>query len=195
VTGFSAAVLAGGASRRMGVDKATVQIDDRPMVARVAGALEDAGSLRTVVVGGDRATMTGLGLVHVADRWPGAGPLGGIATALAELAGGEEGQVVVVLACDLVAPDPAAIGRVVAVLTDDPSADVAVPDVHGRRQWLHAAWRAGARHGLEAALAGGERAVHRAVAGEGLRVATVAGVRPEAVADADTADGLPPGAR
>jgi molybdopterin-guanine dinucleotide biosynthesis protein A len=193
VTDFSGAVLAGGASRRMGVDKATVTIDGRPMVARVVAALDDAGSLRTVVVGGDRATMTGLGLVHVADRWPGAGPLGGIATALAELATRQE--VVVVLACDLIAPDPAAIGRTVAALDADPDADVAVPDVGGRRQWLHASWRGRAGPALEAALTGGERAIHRAVAGQRLTVATVTGIGPDAVADADTADGLPPGAR
>jgi molybdopterin-guanine dinucleotide biosynthesis protein A len=177
----------------MGTDKATVTIDGRPMVARVVAALDDAGSHRTVVVGGDPATITGLGLVHVADRWPGAGPLGGIATALGELATSKD--VVVVLACDLVAPDPAAIGLSVAALDADPHADVAVPDVDGRRQWLHAAWRGRARPAIEAALAGGERAIHRAVAGQRLTIATVTGIRPEAVADADTVGGLPPGAR
>jgi molybdopterin-guanine dinucleotide biosynthesis protein A len=179
----------------MGFDKATVRIDGRPMVARVTDALADAGADPVVVVGGDRATMTGLGLVHVSDRWPAAGPLGGIVTALAELAGDADDDVVVVLACDLVSPDPDAVGRVVAALDSEADADVAVPEVGGRRQWLHAAWRGRARADLEAALAGGERAIHRAVAGSGLSVTTVAGIAPEAVADADTLDGLPPGAR
>ena len=190
-TSFAGAVLAGGTSRRMGVDKATLLVAGRAMVSRVLDALVAAGATRTVVVGGDPQALGRLGLDPVADRWPGIGPLGGIATALS-LA---DSDLVAVMACDLVAPDPRSIERVVTALIDAPAADLAVPAVGGRRQWLHAAWRRRAGAGLEAAIGSGERAVHRAVEAAGLSVVDVPGIPASAVADADTADELPPGVR
>jgi len=178
----------------MGVDKATVRVGGQTMVSRVVDALAAAGAARTVVVGGDRRAMTALGMDHVADTWPGTGPLGGIVTALADAAAAGV-DLVVVLACDLVAPDPTSIERVVLALVDAPAAALAVPEVAGRRQWLHGAWRTRAQAGLESALASGERAVHRAVEDCGLVVAAVSGVPASAVADADTMDELPPDAR
>ena len=128
------------------------------------------------------------------DRWPGAGPLGGVATALGGAIDADV-DIVVVLACDLLAPDPAAIESLLAALDADPAADVAVPQVDGRYQWLHAAWRTRVAARLSSALDGGERAVHRAVDRQRLRIATVSGLDPGQVADADTPDRLPPGAR
>jgi molybdopterin-guanine dinucleotide biosynthesis protein A len=77
------AVLAGGASRRMGRDKAHVAFGGEPMLARVAGALSGAGVDPVVVVGGDAAKAEELGLATIADGWPGEGPLGGLLTACA----------------------------------------------------------------------------------------------------------------
>ncbi|WP_019833310.1 molybdenum cofactor guanylyltransferase [Sphingomonas sp. PR090111-T3T-6A] len=72
------AILAGGASRRFGRDKALALIDGRPMLDHVAGRLNmqcDA----LVVVGRDWP-----GLERVSDLpAPGLGPLGGLAGALA----------------------------------------------------------------------------------------------------------------
>lgn len=185
---FAGAVLAGGASRRMGVDKALIRLEGRALVARVADVIRLAGATEVTVIGGDEAAITGLGLAHTSDRWPGAGPLGGLVTAIGH-AGTDP---VVVLACDLVAPDPAAVRRVVAALEAATDADAAVPDADGLVQWLHGAWRwrAGAR--FETAFASGERAIHRAVIAAGLVLVTVDGIPREALADADTVDALPP---
>jgi molybdopterin-guanine dinucleotide biosynthesis protein A len=172
----------------MGFDKATATVGGRAMVVRVADALEAAGAARTVVVGGDEAAMSDLGLEHAPDAWPGLGPLGGIATALRTASE----EVTAVLACDLLDPDPIVIERVVAALAREPAADLAVPEVGGRHQWLHAAWRRGAGPRLEAAIDAGERAVHRAVADQALRVVAVATIPAAAVADADTPEDLPP---
>jgi molybdopterin-guanine dinucleotide biosynthesis protein A len=172
----------------MGFDKAVVMVGGRAMVVRVVDALDAAGSSRTVVVGGDAAALAVLGIDSVADAWPELGPLGGIATALRVATE----DISAVLACDLLDPDPTAIERVVAALAADPQADLAVPHAGGRRQWLHAAWRRRAGPALEAAIDAGERAVHRAVAAQGLRVVTVQEIPAGAVADADTPDRLPP---
>ena len=115
----------------MGRDKALIAVDGEPLVKRVANALADAGARSVVVVGGDRPAIEALGLVAVADRFPGEGPLGGVLTALS----GTDAAIVAVLGTDLVAPDPAAIGTVLDALGGH---DVAVPVAGGRRHFHHA---------------------------------------------------------
>lgn len=77
-------VLAGGESSRMGCDKALLELDGVPMIVRTARLVESV-----IGVESERATVIGeaescqrLGLRAIRDGWPGAGPLGGIATAL-----------------------------------------------------------------------------------------------------------------
>jgi molybdopterin-guanine dinucleotide biosynthesis protein A len=185
-----AAVLTGGASRRMGRDKATLPIDGAPMAARVAAAAVAAGAAAVVAVGRPVA-----GLDHLPDEEAGAGPLAGLVVALAWAAGLADHPHAVVLGCDLVAPSPPAIRRAAAELArDGDAAVVAVPVVDGREQWLHACWRpAPAGTVLRDRFAAGERAVHRAV--EGLAVRRYEADDPAALADADTVDELPPAAR
>jgi molybdopterin-guanine dinucleotide biosynthesis protein A len=161
----------------MGTDKALLEVDGVALAVRVADALRAAGANRVVAVGGDGPALTALGLDAVADQHPGEGPLGGILTALAAV----DDEVVVVLACDLPDPDPAAIRRVVAALGEG---DVAAPP----GELLHAAYHRRAEGHLAAAFAAGERAPRRAV--EGLRVVEVADLPPAALADADRPDDL-----
>jgi molybdopterin-guanine dinucleotide biosynthesis protein A len=142
----------------MGRDKATLLVDGSPMAARVAAAARAAGAEAVAGVGPPVE-----GCEPVPDDHPGAGPLGGLLTAL-RWAGGRP---VVVLACDLLAPSPAAVARVVAAWPLPPAApaDAVVPVVGGRDQWLHAGWWPGARHALDEAFAAGERSIHRAATG------------------------------
>ena len=201
--GFRAAVLCGGASRRMGRDKALVPVDGVPMALRVAGAATDAGATGVVAVGGDRAALEALGLRTVPDTDPGEGPLAGILAALAWAAAdrpaepgdapgaGAEDGVVLVVACDLVSPSAGAMAAVVRALAGEDGADVAAPVVDGRVQWAHAAWRGRARGPLAHVFTVGERAVHGAVAAAGLTLARVAEVPAGALADADTPADLP----
>jgi molybdopterin-guanine dinucleotide biosynthesis protein A len=158
-TVFSAAVLTGGASRRMGRDKAFVAVDGVPMVVRVASTLHEAGATPVVAVGGDLGRLQGAGLVALADPRQGEGPLGGLVTAL-EAA---DGAVLVVVATDLAWLDAATVRALVAGVSDDPDADVAVA-VSDRRQPLCAAWRvARCVEPARTAFDSGERAVHRVV--------------------------------
>jgi molybdopterin-guanine dinucleotide biosynthesis protein A len=133
------------------------------MAARVAGALQAAGAVAVVAVGGDEAALAALGLTVWPDATPGEGPLGGLVDAL----GRSPHPVTVVVACDLPWLDGPSVAALVAAL-DDPTASPrpVVAFAHaGRREPLVAAWRTGpALAVLGPAFATGERAVHRAAA-------------------------------
>lgn len=182
------AVLAGGASRRMGTDKATLEVGGRPMAGRVVAALRDAGCHPVVAVGGDRRLGDVLDVEVVADRWPGSGPLGGIITAL-EHAGGAP---VIVAACDLPWISGAVIGELLgasraAAATGQPGAvdgpwQVVVARTV-RLEPLCALWLPSAHAQLTAAFEAGERAVH--VAMGHLRVLQCA-VDPQALRNVNT---------
>ena len=89
------AILAGGASRRFGSDKALAEIGGRPMLAHVAERLSRQCNA-VIVVGHDWPN-----LVRVDDRpLPNLGPLGGLAGALAY--GAAQGfDAVLTSGCDL----------------------------------------------------------------------------------------------
>ena len=89
------AILAGGASTRMGSDKAGVVVDSVPMLSRVAAACATLG-LRRIIVGRAPGATWESELEVVADTWPGAGPLGGLHTALSAA-----GTDVLLLGCDM----------------------------------------------------------------------------------------------
>jgi molybdopterin-guanine dinucleotide biosynthesis protein A len=170
----------------MGRDKALVEIEGRAMAARVADALRHAGATEIRCIGGDQSRLGDLGLDVVPDRHPGEGPVGGLLTAL----DGDGPRAVAVLACDLVAPDPATIRAVVAALA---GVDVAVPVVDGRRQWHHAVWDRQVRPRLDAAFAEGARSFAEVTAS--LDVADATDVASAAVLDADEPADLPRAAR
>ncbi len=162
MTGFAGAVLAGGASRRMGADKATLVLGGGILAARPYEALRSAGADPVMVVGGDARRLQEHALTVVADRWPGEGPLGGIVTALGTVGGGV--HPVMVLSCDLPDASAEAVSTVAETAAGHQGA-VVVPIVDGRRQWMHAWWPPEALGPLHAAFTAGERAPHRAVAG------------------------------
>lgn len=73
-------ILAGGASSRMGTDKALVEVAGIPMVERVGAALEQVAP-GGVMVSGREGSLAGYPCEP--DAYPGrTGPLGGIATTL-----------------------------------------------------------------------------------------------------------------
>jgi molybdenum cofactor guanylyltransferase len=78
---FGAYILAGGRSSRMGRDKALLEIDGLTMIDRAINLIRSV-DIEPVVIGGTGETDKSLRVQTIADEWPGAGPLGGIATAL-----------------------------------------------------------------------------------------------------------------
>lgn len=95
-SGLSAAILAGGQSRRMGEDKALIEVDGRPMVEYVIDAARQVAD-ETFIVASDRPEYERFGCRVVPDRLPRSGSLGGIFTALSEAMNDR----CLVLACDM----------------------------------------------------------------------------------------------
>ncbi len=153
------AVLCGGASRRMGTDKALIEVDGVAMAERVARALAAGGCDPVVFVGGAAGALARFGRPVVADRWAGEGPAGGVLTALLDQA-----DDVVVAACDLADLDAATValvrsaGEAVA-----PGVDVVVAR-SDRAEPLLAWWRRDAAQAVTAQWAAGVRAVHELLA-------------------------------
>ena len=92
----TAAVFAGGESRRMGTDKAGLRVDGETLLERTARLAEEAG-LEVIVAGRARpGEWRRERVLFVPDTVPGKGPLGALTTAL-----GQAGEPLLALACDL----------------------------------------------------------------------------------------------
>ncbi len=73
------AVLAGGHGRRIGRDKATIELDGRPLISYPVGALRSAGLDVVLALRGGQEAPAGLEDVSfVRDEFENAGPLGGV---------------------------------------------------------------------------------------------------------------------
>lgn len=148
------ALLAGGASRRFGAPKALAEIGGRPVIERVREALAEATD-RVVLIAPEGA-FPSLELPGRPDRVPGAGPLGGIHTALqwAE----EEGRAgALCVACDLPFLSAALLRRLVEQASE-PEAEAVVPESAGCRgvEPLCAVYSVAALPEIEARLLRGE---------------------------------------
>ncbi|HEX3563979.1 MAG TPA: molybdenum cofactor guanylyltransferase [Acidimicrobiales bacterium] len=120
-------LLTGGASRRMGTDKASIVLaDGRTCAQTVAARLAEVAD--PVLEIGPGAT----GLTAVPDDRPGAGPLAALATGWAALVGSGHAGPVLVLACDL----PRVTVAVLELLARASGDDTVVPVVGGRPQPL-----------------------------------------------------------
>ena len=114
VVPFTGAVLCGGASRRMGQDKALLSVEGEAMALRVAGALREAGAAEVFGIGGDAEALGRLGLRVIADDHPGEGPFPATLTALRHA----PSEVVAVLSCDLLRPSAVAVTALVRALME-----------------------------------------------------------------------------
>jgi FdhD protein len=141
-------LLTGGRSRRMGTDKATVEMDGAPLAARLASVLGAALDGPVLEVGPGYTDLPA-----VAEGRPGDGPLSAVAAGARALrAAGHEGPAVV-LACDL----PFADETLVRFLADQPG--TAVPVVDGRVQPLCARYDGPALAAAPGLVTGGARAM------------------------------------
>ena len=160
-----AAVLIGGASRRMGVDKATLDIGGVALGRVVAEALGVNDGRMVIACGGTAETAGALGLAHLADDRPGEGPLVATASVLRAFAGRD----VIIAACDLGGLDRSTVKRFEqpGLLGDH---DVAVAVVEHRQPSL-ARWASSALPFIDEMIAGGGRSLHGAL--DHLRVVDV----------------------
>jgi molybdopterin-guanine dinucleotide biosynthesis protein A len=115
---LDAFVLCGGRSRRMGEDKALVDLGGRPLIARPIDACLDVAR-RVVLVTDAPELYRRFGLESVGDRWPDSGSIGGIGTAIWK----SHTARTIVVGCDL----PFVTGRFLGWLAGrDAGADVTV---------------------------------------------------------------------
>jgi molybdopterin-guanine dinucleotide biosynthesis protein A len=154
------AVLTGGASTRMGTDKALFEVDGTPMAVRVAAALHAVGCRPVALIGGDPAGLGRLGESLVPDVAPGEGPAGGIMSALRALGG--TATWVLIASCDLAYLTPSQLLPLLAAVGPDGRAagdlDVVVATTD-HIQPLCALWRSTTSARVDDAFAAGVRSV------------------------------------
>ncbi len=197
---FHGVVLCGGQSRRMGQDKALIEIGGRAMARIAADALLGAGASSICAIGGDAAALARWDLPVVADQYPGEGPLGALLSAFGGLcplpdhrgAPASSNALIMVLTCDLPHVDAAVLTPVLSALRARPDAAVAAPILGGRVQLLSAAYRPMlVREAAQQAFDRGERSVRAALAGLVVTEVTLAPTHRWRLDDADTPDRLP----
>jgi molybdopterin-guanine dinucleotide biosynthesis protein A len=148
---LSGIVLAGGQSRRMGRNKALLELDGQPLIARVLGRLallcnELIVSANTVELYADLPARV------VPDLVPGRGALGGIHAGLTAASN----ERAVVVACDMPLLNLRFL-RYMAVVS--PGYDVVVPRVGGFYEPLHAVYSARCVEPIAQLIAQGPRRV------------------------------------
>ena len=148
-------VLAGGRSRRMGRDKATLEWDGTPLLLRVVGRLAPIAAEVWVAARPGQALPAGA-YRRVDDERPDEGPLAGLSRALAAIGREWEIAPVAVAACDYPHADPALFP---ALLAASPDAAAIVPVLDGRAHPLLAIWKSDLAPVCERALARGARRV------------------------------------
>ncbi len=144
-TPFSIAILAGGQSRRMGQNKALINLLGKPVLRWVIDAVASLSD-DIFLVTNTPESYRAFQLPMVGDILPGNAALGGIHTAVATA----RHPWVMLLACDmpLIRAD---IIRAMAAQRGD--ADVVVPRIAGRAEPLHALYRKTCRAAIEASIA------------------------------------------
>lgn len=136
----SAVILAGGKSQRMGRDKAFIEFEGEPLIARVIARVRHLGT-EVIVVAGNVEAYARFGARVLGDVYPGKGSLGGIYSGL--LAAREEFALAV--ACDMPFLNPALLRYLISLA---PQFDVVIPRApisrlasgamsrrNGRRPW------------------------------------------------------------
>ena len=152
------AVLVGGASRRMGVDKALIDLEGIALGRRVAEALGVDDGRTVLACGGSAEVAHSLGLEHLPDEAPASGPLLAVTTVLRAFPGSDA----IVAACDLGGLDRATVMLFEQWFSGEPYDVVVALAQH--RQPLLARWRQSALPIIDQVVSAGERSMHGALA-------------------------------
>lgn len=149
---FSAAILTGGQSRRMGRDKAGLQLGGQTLIERVLAAVRPL-DCPAFIVARQATDHAHLGLSVVPDLFPDTGPLGGLCTALQHAST----PALLLLACDLPFLTPRFLRFLIESLGGH---QAAVPQSPEGLQPLCAVYTHSCLPAVEAALGQGERRMH-----------------------------------
>ncbi len=175
---MAALLLTGGASRRMGFDKAAVRIGGVPLALRI-GRRAKAVAAPALEVGPGHS-----GLPTVAEAQPGEGPLAALADGVAALRELGFGGPALVLSTDLPRLDTATLTQ----LVNWPGAGSVVPLLGGRPQPLCARWSAADLDAVAGLVAAGERSLAPLLARSGITL--TGALDPTRLVDADTPEEL-----
>ena len=185
----TALILAGGASTRMGADKAFLAYEGTPLITRVHSVLAPLFA-EVLIAAGTETPGRGPFPAHTLyDAAPGLGPLAGLVAGLKAA----KTPWLFMVACDMPHLDPKVIARVVA--ERGPGIMAVVPESAGGLESCHALYAKTALPAIEAAMAEGERAPHRLFRRLDARIvpkAEIAGLDPtfRSLANLNTPDDL-----
>jgi len=127
---ISAAVLAGGKSRRLGIDKSLLKLNGEWLLERILTTLS-ALSADLLVVGGGKPEFASLSARVVPDDLPGAGPLGGIYSGLRAMRHARG----LFVACDMPLLNLSLLRYMILLSADF---DVVIPRIGDQTEPLHA---------------------------------------------------------
>ncbi len=158
ITPIGGIVLAGGASRRMGQDKALLCHNGKTMLEGAVEALRTITG-RIVIVASRVDLYRVSGADTVPDLYPGEGPVGGILTGLIALGAGCH----VVIACDMPLASVSVIQLLVDAAQADPHCNAIVPELAGELEPLCAVYRDTAIPILDSFMKSGRRSAREAL--------------------------------
>jgi molybdenum cofactor guanylyltransferase len=128
---FSAVILAGGQSRRMGRDKAWLEVDGQPLILRQIHLARQVGAAGVFISGRPGRNYSKLKCPVLKDKFRDAGPLAGIERALHKIGS----PFLLVLAVDLPHLTPSVLRLLLAQCTAQTGA---IPRVNGQIEPLAA---------------------------------------------------------
>lgn len=145
------AIMTGGASRRMGFNKAFIELNKETgetILSRTVSIFKELFD-ETVIVTADASIYSKAGVPVLTDIYPDCGSLGGIFTALKSFSGSP----IFIAACDMPRITPDAIEAVISAArsTTDPI-DAAIPYINSRYHPLHAYYTQNATDKIEQLL-------------------------------------------
>lgn len=130
---YTLAVMAGGKSSRMGMDKSFVDLLGTPVIEYLIRRVRDLGQAETILITNRPSDYAHLNLPMHSDVLPEKGSLGGIYTAIYF----SQNPYILVIACDMPFVNPALLKHMIGLCERD-TFDVIVPRVEGYPEGLHA---------------------------------------------------------
>jgi molybdopterin-guanine dinucleotide biosynthesis protein A len=150
--GLTGVILAGGASRRMGRDKAFLALGERPLIAVVAERLRAVAD-EVIIVADNTSRYTPFADRCVPDVYSGVGPLGGIHAGLRAAVN----ELTLVVGCDMPFLDPDVLAWFVEAAE---GADMVVLKQEEGLEPLHAVYRKSCLPVVEATILSGVRCAY-----------------------------------
>ena len=144
-------VLAGGSSRRMGRDKAFLELDGRPLIQIVVERMQSVCA-EVLIVSGDREPYTALGVSVIEDHFPDVGVLAGLHAGLYAASY----ELSLAVGCDMPFIKPVLLQAFAAWAVDH---DVALLRRGEHVEPLHAAYRRTCVPAMERAIRAGKRRI------------------------------------